>query len=327
MGRRLFISNSEIGRFTRKILLFLSMLWVLSTAVYAAINYIYFHSYGGTSGAHINQIIRSDYDAYIFGASRAVHHYDTAILSKSLGLRCFNAGDDGKNANYQLGLLKMLIKKHRPKLIIYEIGDLSAAFDAGTGELYPYYYRDQDIRRILRERDPWVGVKFQFPLYAYNRRLFPVIKAYLDTSPPSKTGFQPLEGVMLPAEVEKYKTQVKQKSESLPVDSQNSKVKKNFREFAAICKREDIMLVFCYSPIYMSQKPGDFSYIKSIATKTGVPLLLYGENRDYNYHPELFKDAWHLNTIGAEQFTKLFVLDVMTKHLIISKSTNKAIRS
>lgn len=324
MGRRLFISNSEIGKFTRKILMFLGIFWVLSTAVYGVVNYMYFHSYGGNSGAQINHVIQSEYDAYVFGASRAVHHYDTGILSKSLGLRCFNAGDDGKNATYQLGLLKMLLEKHKPKLIIYEIGDLSTTLNGGTVDLYPYYYRYKDVRHLLIERDPWVTIKLLFPLYAYNRKVFSVTKSYLHASPPSKTGFRPLKGSMLPAEVEKYNTQSKQAIELAPIDS---KAKNSFHEFVTTCKRAHIALVFCYSPTYMPHKPAGLQYIKDVAAQAGISLYLYGEDGDFNYHPELFKDASHLNTIGAEKFTKLFVQSVMTKNLIIPKSTNKAIRS
>ena len=98
---------------------------------------IWHKSYGGNSGAQINHIIRTKYDAYIFGASRASHHYDPSIIEDKLGLSCFNAGDDGKNATYQLGILQMLLKKHTPKLIVYEIGDLTPSLDGGTVDLYP----------------------------------------------------------------------------------------------------------------------------------------------------------------------------------------------
>ncbi|MCK9333963.1 MAG: hypothetical protein M0Q99_01450 [Candidatus Cloacimonetes bacterium] len=303
MARPSYISNSSVNQVAQKAIVFLALSWIISSSIYYGLNYMYMRSYGGNSGAQINHVIRTQYDAYIFGASRASHHYDPSIIEGKLGLSCFNAGDDGKNATYQFGILQMLLKKHTPKLIIYEIGDLTPSLDGGTIDLYPYYYNDPDIRRILIVRDKWAKVKFTFPLYAYNRKIFNVSKGYLKSSPPFRTGYRPIPGVMHPGEVQRIAASAKSISTSELVDSH---AVSSLCSFANICRDRGIDLIFSYSPSYVPSKPIGMDVIHSIAMDYNIPVMLYGETPQFSYKPQLFKDAGHLNDNGAMLFTDVF---------------------
>ncbi len=143
MGLHSSIFNSEVYKVLIRLLLALAVLWLLSTGLYLLLNHMYFRSVGGDSGAQINYLLTQKHDVIIFGSSRASHHYNPEPISEATGLSVFNAADDGKNAVYQLGLLNLLLKKHVPKVIIYEIGDISSDFNGGTHDLFPYYYRIQ----------------------------------------------------------------------------------------------------------------------------------------------------------------------------------------
>lgn len=303
MDKHSYISNSNKRFIFIKFFAFLFLTWLVSTAIYYGLNYMYMSSYGGNSGAQINHVIRTRYDAYIFGASRASHHYDTEILEDILGMSFFNAGDDGKNATYQLGLLKMLIVKHTPKLIIYEIGDLTSSLDGGTVDLYPYYYSNSDIRDILIKRDRWAKLKFLFPLYAYNRKLFSVSKGFLKASPPFTTGFRPIQGEMHPGELQRISESSRNPINTELLDPQATA---SFRSFVSICKENEIQLVFSFSPSFVPRSPIGMDMIQVIARDESIPIFHYGESPVFCYNPKLFKDAGHLNEEGARLFTKMF---------------------
>ena len=304
--------SSNVKRISFKLFLYLTSLWVICYIAYLALNYMYFNSRGGNSGAQINHVLQTNFDAYIFGASRASHHYDPSIINEELGLQCFNAGDDGKNANYQLGLLKMLLKRHIPQLIIYEIGDLSASLDAGSVDLFPYYYRDHDIKRLLIRRDPWARLKFLLPLYAYNRKVFTVAKGYILSVPPFESGFRPLKGTMHPKEIERLENVNSSNNVAVQIDSL---ALGSFVEFINVCKQANIELVFCYSPTFLPVEVPGINKIRPIAVTHNIPMFVYSRNPAFNKQPHLFKDSGHLNSIGAEQFTKLFIKDMHDRGL------------
>lgn len=303
------ISNSDVFKVVKKLILFLVLFWVFSSSIYLIINYMYFHSFGGNSGAQINHVIRTDYDAYIFGASRASHHYEPTYISEHLGLSCFNAGDDGKNATYQYGLLQMLLENHVPKLIIYEVGDISAYLNDGTVDLYPYYYKHSFIRQLLHQRDKWAKIKFLFPLYSYNNKIFTIGKGFILSTPPFETGFRPIDGTMHPGEVMRLINEVPIGTSEVAVDYL---VLENFKNFVRICNENNIKLVFCYSPSYVPRRPPGHDKIEAIAAENDIPFYHYGEHDSFVYHSELFKDAGHLNREGAELFTRMLVEDIIT---------------
>ena len=60
-------------------------------------------------------------DLLVFGASRAIHHYDTRILSDSLQMTCYNCGDDGMGIMVHLPRFKKIIQRYCPKVVVYEV--------------------------------------------------------------------------------------------------------------------------------------------------------------------------------------------------------------
>ena len=57
----------------------------------------------------------------IFGSSRALHHYNPAIISNETKLSCFNMGYGGQNIYYHLALLKSTLKYHKPKIVVLDL--------------------------------------------------------------------------------------------------------------------------------------------------------------------------------------------------------------
>lgn len=294
MVKLLSISNSDLLRVLTKLVAALGLFFLLNLLLFMPLNYMYFNSYGGNSGAQINNVLRQKSDIFIFGASRAAHHFDPDLISKATGMSVFNAGDDGKNSAYQLGLLKMLIKKHKPKLIIYEVGDLKG-LDGGTVDLFPYYFQDTDIRSILRRRDKWIPFKMMFPLYAYNQKFFSITKGYISHTETIKTGFRPIEGIILPAEVSRAKSdfqaEIKQRDTTRPDDF----LVDCFTLFVSECSSQMIGLIFVYSPSFIPSNPIGEDVINDLSASEEINWYNFGVSSKYNWNNHLFKDASHLN--------------------------------
>jgi hypothetical protein len=307
MARASFISSSEAMRLAGRLLFALGLFWLLNVIIFLPLNYMYFHSYSGNSGAQINNILRSKADIYILGHSKASHHYDSRLLSAATGLSVFNAGADGKNAVYQNGLLKMLLKRHKPKAIIYEAGDLITEFEGGTVDLFPYFYQDKEIRHLLELRDKWAVLKFLFPLYAYNNKIILIINGFLKKTPPPESGYEPLDGTLPPRELKRLYDLSKQQKKPLPLDSYALKC---LTETISLCHDNRIKVIFVYSPTYLPTDPdGQQHYIK-LSEQFSIPYLSYGKNDKYNWNKDWFRDAVHLNRQGAGAFTKNLISDL-----------------
>lgn len=303
MGNLSFTSSSEAGKVLSKLVLALALFFALNIIVYIPLNHMYFNTYGGNSGAQINNVLRQKSDVFIFGASRASHHYNTDMISKQTGLTVFNAGDDGKNSAYQLGLLKMLVKRHKPKLIIYEVGDIYG-HDGGTVDLFPYYFHDSDVRSVLIRRDTWITFKMMFPLYIYNQKILSLIKSNLSLTNASQTGYKPITGVIVPEEVARAKSEFLNEFHQRSIAYPDDLLAEYFARFIMECRAQGIGIILVFSPSFMPTNPIGEPVIRDIASRTELHLYDFGINSKYNWNMNLFKDAAHLNSIGADEFTQ-----------------------
>ena len=60
-------------------------------------------------------------DVIILGSSRAIHHYDPQILSDTLGLTCYNCGEDGMGILLMYARYRAIRERYVPRLVIYEV--------------------------------------------------------------------------------------------------------------------------------------------------------------------------------------------------------------
>jgi len=288
---------------------FIAMNWL----IYIPLSIMYFRSYGGNSGAQINNVLRQTTDVFIFGSSRASHHYDPELIEEATGLTAFNAGDDGKNAVYQLGLLEMLLIHHKPKLILYEVGSLNSHMDGGDVDLFPYYFRDHQIKKLLTKRDPYASVKFFAPCYAYNGKVFNISLGYLFHTKPFKTGFRPLSGRMSSEEIKRNEDVVPHENCYSDLDPLTLS---SFTEFTEICKMQGIKLIYVVSPTYIGNLPYGIKKIEEIAKNYNIQFINYASDLRFCRNPFLFVDSEHLNLDGAKQFTSDFVSRVFVDSIV-----------
>jgi hypothetical protein len=314
MDRLSFISNSNLSRILIKFVSFLLIILVLDLTISSILNERFFNGQG--KNTRINYTLKQRNEVLIFGASRANHHYVPEIIQKQTGYSVYNAGEDSKNATYQLGLLNLIIEQYKPKLIIYEISDFSRSFDRGTTELYPFYYKNRKIREIFNKRDHYSSIKFTMHLYAYNQKLYRLLIDSIFKSKPDEDGYSPLFGTIRNEEISKI---IREKS--LTDEPKLDEITLlNFEEFIKICKENKIQLVFANSPLYFGETAKFINIIDSLAKQNDIPFFDYYNDARFLKKKYLFKDAGHMNNEGAIIYSTIFGNDL--HEYLMGKSTH-----
>ena len=257
----------------------------------------------GGSTANCEYIAKlSKDDVIILGSSRATHHYIPQIIEDSLGMSCYNCGEEGNGVVLAYGRLRMLTNRYKPKLIIYEI---HPGYDYGVGDpnskylgyLRPYY-NESGIKAIFDDFDDELScVKMNSQMYQNTSRLLPDLLDnvfYRD----NMKGYEPLQGKLNPKKIKK------RISEEFKFDE----LKFSYLEkIIVLAKKMKIPILFSISPKYNSSN--ELSYYKpalQLCEKYGVYVANHLDDCDFVNQDTLFQDASHLNSEGAEIYTRKF---------------------
>lgn len=244
-------------------------------------------------------------DILILGSSRAVHHYDPSIIESTLGMSCYNAGEEGCGIIPAYIRYKLVCNRKKPKIVLYEV---SPAFDylqdndysayLGVMRQYTSYKEVYDMTTEFSDELEWLRLKSN--LYCNNSKLVDNMKDVL-SSPDKHQGYTPLEGVLNP---QKQSTMLPS-SEKAFVSIDTKKmfyVKKLIKEI----QRDSVKLFFSISPVYEAHElPSDYGPILELSKKYCIPIInnywcsnIIGNNK-------LFYDRTHLNHNGAEYYSKI----------------------
>jgi hypothetical protein len=283
-------------------LLVAAVVAVLDFAIGKVLRHFYFTE---TSGLHYRttySMEKTDADMLIFGSSRANHHYVPEVFVDSLGLSYYNTGRDGNGIFYQTALLKSVLSRYTPKLVI-----LDYAGDFGKGRqvydnlssLLPYYESHPEIRKEVNLRGPYERVKLLSGIYPFNSQVLTISVGNLDlnkTRKPDNRGYVPLE-TEHPVNKEYFRSTIQQ-----PVDS--NKIH-SLREFVQVAKASGTQLVVIYSPLYQEHKRyWEIEICSAICKDAGVPFWDFSRDSLFLQRADLYYDPVHLNHKGATIFSQ-----------------------
>ncbi|MBS1509713.1 MAG: hypothetical protein JST86_02635 [Bacteroidetes bacterium] len=239
----------------------------------------------------------------VFGSSRANHHYNPEVLEKKLNMSYYNAGRDGNFIFYHYAVLKSVLKRYRPKIVVLdfltgEFGPNKDAYDR-LSSLLPYYKTHPEIRPIVNLKSEFEQYKLVSNIYPYNSLLFTIFAgnaAFNKERAGDIQGYVPLKNIWNePAKNMDFETHY-------TIDS----IKVNtFESFIHDCKEAGVKLYVVCSPILQHSAVEDYSVsiAKDIASKNGVQFFDYSRDTSYSNHSNLFSDVFHLNDDGAKIFS------------------------
>lgn len=289
-------------RFVIKLLYFLAILFVLDRGFGLSMKYLQDHAKGGYVGHHNYILNQANEEILIFGSSRALHHYNPQIIEDSLRMSCYNCGQDGNGIVLFYGWWQIIKDRYQPKMIIY---DVNPGFDLLIGEDNSKYlgwlrseYDNEGVKKVFEVIDPTEKYKMMSMMYRYNSKFLQnIIDYFHPIFSITSNGFLPLKG-----EMDKMKIKSKKTNDAeLVFDSQKLTYMENFIEDV---KARGINLVFIASPVWYGVPEERFKPLKDICMKQGVQFYNYSNDSNYVHNDVMFKDGSHLNSYGADEFTK-----------------------
>lgn len=235
----------------------------------------------------------------IFGSSRAIHHYNPNIISDSLKMSCYNCGQDGNGIILNYARYDLICQRYTPQIIIY---DIQPSFDLLAGDdnhkylkwLKAYYDR-KNIPQIFESVDKTERFKMMSNLYRYNSNFIQIISDCIRPQQASgEKGFRPLLGEMDRMKISKKKDIDKVNYDSLKLAYINKFININ----------KDVKVVFVISPTWDGMDSSQYYPIQKICNQKGLLFINFANNQKYMHNYKYFKDGAHLNTVGADEFTK-----------------------
>lgn len=260
-------------------------------------SYLFEHTNTGSVGKH-NYIGNKAMDeVVVLGSSRALRHYNSQLLSDSLGLSCYNCGQSNNGIILSYGYYKLLRQRYSPKMVICEIypyHDLLIEGDNHTslGLLKDFYDKD-GIPEIFNSVDGREKYKMLSQMYRYNSYAFKILRNYFFPKNEFVKGF-------LPHRKKFDGTKVKSgQFGEMVFDS--LKISYLHR---MIDESKDTKLVFVVSPMWNGLDTAALMPLYDMCKTNGIELINFSNSPKYLHHDEFFKDGIHLNDIGADEFTK-----------------------
>ena len=290
------------------ILLFFIIVVAIDVLYGVALQYMNNHAKGGAIGNRYYVCKKSNDDVLIFGSSRAKHHYVPRVIEDTLGVTCYNAGEDGNGIILSYGYLKMITERYSPKLIIYDVSRFDFCEDDNVkyvNYLKPYYY-EKGIDSLFWSIEPKSRIMMCSNLDRFNTTCLRILGNYLHPITSHPNGYMPLSNTMPDEMAEQMVTnEVEGKR---PVD--NTKLE-YFEKFILLAQKKNVNVVCCVSPMYRGTKSDEFyNPVKALCEKYDVPFMFFAYSSDVSEDRNLFQDKTHLNDRGARIFSSIVCQEI-----------------
>lgn len=301
------IMNKDIIYFGKSVLIFVCLLTIIDIAIGLVADKIMpkMPNYSGQLAKDNFRLHKLDTEVVIIGSSRGSHHYVTKQLSDSLDafygrhLTIYNAAIDGKFANSNCCAAEVIIARYSPKLVIFDLPENQLRGDDVSDIEFsaPFYWNDSIVHRYLNNISLKERILMKSSLYRYNGKLFRIANSFLRPLA-EDDGYLPLYGTAIDT------TKINKSNRNQPSSIElNSYKKENFENVLKKYANSDVPLVVVCSPRF---RPNDDNQqLYQMCKEYGIPFIDLYDIPFFNSHPELFKDAVHLNDEGAHLFTAL----------------------
>lgn len=297
--------KSPFIQFGKKLVIFLAILFVVDRALGKVLSH-YFLKVNSSEAARINYAVNeADEDIVIFGSSRANHHYVPSVFENCTHLSCYNAGIDGECILYHDCVLKCMLKRDAPKIVVLDIN--TDEFSTWRNEevysklsaLLPYYYSHKEIQPIVDLKSQYEKYKVFSDAYRYNSMAFTIaVNNVLNKKDTSIHGYCPLYR-KLSGPPDQFDMSHGQSLDSVKVEI--------FKTFIRETQAAGCKLLVCISPSYQKRNgvTKTISMAQKLCNERHVPFYDFSQDPFFQVHPEYFFDASHLNDDGAKLYSKL----------------------
>ncbi|MCM8525964.1 MAG: hypothetical protein NE327_05580 [Lentisphaeraceae bacterium] len=246
----------------------------------------------------INKIIDGEAeDVYIFGSSRAKYHYNSRVIEKVSGMSTYNAGFNGRGILLSSTLIKILLQKKTPKVIILDINFLNKEFEEELSRLdilRPYYFEYPEVQELLNGFSFFEPLKYLSRSYPYNATVPAIIEKEIDKEGPDQNkGFLHLKGSVLKPDGEYEKRTSK---------DVNNRLMESLLSVCETAKEKGVRLIVCISPSLVRFRESEIAKVQVALGKQGIEFIDFSGIESYQSR-KLFYNEDHLNSKGADFFS------------------------
>jgi hypothetical protein len=293
------------------ILTIVAVIFVIDFTIGRTLRHFY---YKESSGLHFRTTYSIDStraNILIFGSSRANHHYIPEIFEDSLKMTYYNTGSDGNFIFYQLAVLKSVLKRYTPKVIILDYsGSFAKDIDSydRLSSLLPYYRDHKEIRNIIELKSPFERIKLLSEIYPFNSQILTIAIGNLEVN--KKRKFDDKGYVAL---YNKWQGKIDSIGNFTTYSTDSNKLSA-LKEFLNIAKKSGATVFVVYSPVYQKfNRNQEIEICKTVCSLENVPFWDFSKDTIFLNHNILFQDGEHLNHNGAVIFSKLIIYKIRHK--------------
>ena len=288
-----------------KLFMFLILVYVFDFTLGKILNFYYFKQESGLQYRTTFSIEKTTADILIFGSSRANHHYNPVIIENKLKSTVYNVGRDGSSIFYQYAILKGILKRYTPKIVILDFESFEFKYSRESydrlSSLLPYYKSHPELHSIIELKSTFEKYKMFSNIYPFNSSIFTIaigntkknkkrrgdIKGYI---PLYKIWRNPIKNLRLIRKYEYDKNKIV-----------------FYKNFINDCIQKKIKLFIFVSPYFTKTNRLDYSILtgKRIAKKYDVNFYNYSNDKQFLKANTFFADIKHLNNNGAKKFTNI----------------------
>ena len=253
-------------------------------------------------------------DVLLFGSSRAQHHFNTKVIADSVGFSAYNLGSGGQNIFYHYAILKSILARYTPKLVVLTIETIDiyktpAAWDKEKlSAFYPYYFRDKTVQEVVDFRSNYEHYKMFSNLYRYNSEIVSImmLKMFYNDM---EIAYQNGGYIPIPEEPH-YKGAFSIAGEGFGQKIDTLKIE-YINKFISLCKDNNVECILVITP-WFANFADNYLFVDEVNELSlfyDTPFLNYINDKEF-IRADYFKDKKHLNSKGANVFSSKFALDL-----------------
>ena len=257
-------------------------------------------------------------DLAIYGSSRAWVHFNSKILEDSLNIPVYNFGFDGYNFWMQhLRHLEYLKHNSPPKHIVLSVDIYSFQRRSdlyAISQFLPYILWNKNFTDYTKTFTGFNSFDYYLPLTRYQGRFGDVLPVFtnLFRSSSEKYRYKGYRGMDAGWNSNLEKAKAEMEYYTVVFDSATIKL---FQQFMEECKNLGIGLTLVYSPEYIDgqkfvmNRQEIIDLCNKLTENSNVVFIDYSDS-ELCYKKDFFYNALHLNSKGADRFTRMFVNDI-----------------
>jgi hypothetical protein len=292
--------KKQIIKFFQRLILIASVIVLADWLTGKVLHHYYFLQKQGPGYLTTYAIDSTRAKILVFGSSRANHSYVPEIFEKELNNSFYNTGRDGVYILHNYAVFRAITKRYNPEMIIFDIRPEEMKYNTREYDmlsvLMPYCSNHPEIKEIADLKGPFEKIKRLSAVYTYNSLIFQIIMGNLERGKErysSDKGFVPLSKTMKQMLLDTADNQ----SFTMDENKLNSLL-----EINRVCQQNKITLVFVQSPVW--RITFDNAGLNNFFAMNGISYIDMSNIPVFLENPQYFADRYHLNSEGAEVFSK-----------------------